>query len=217
MEASCKKGGHLMSEQRDSLLALVEQLKRKAPEYLDLISAQTDQEFEEAFDSLLEGAVSHLEKNCKNFQRLDEEGLSAVLAGTLSVPGLTVTQETNSNGHVDLTIEADHCTPKHTVLGEAKIYATPSYHFSGIEQLLKRYTTGREGRGLLIIYFRKRNIRGLIGKLRERMNADLPCGQTGPSTDHRLKWSFLTSHSHNSGEELSLGHIGCNLYVETDK
>jgi hypothetical protein len=46
--------------------------------------------------SILEGAIHHLEKNKKKFQSLDEEGLSGVLAGALSIPGLTVTQETNS-------------------------------------------------------------------------------------------------------------------------
>ena len=67
-------------------------LKRKAPEYLDLLAAENDEEFEKAFDAILDKAVIHLEKNKKNFASLDEEGLSAVLAGSISVPGLTVSQ-----------------------------------------------------------------------------------------------------------------------------
>lgn len=202
-----------MKQAHDTVQELVERLKRKAPEYLDLISAETDDEFEAAFEVLLEKAVSHLEMNRKNFRQLDEEGLTAALAGKLSMPGLTVTQETNSNGHVDLTIEADHCTPQRKKLGEAKIYAGAAYHISGIEQLLGRYTTGREGRGLLVVYVRKKNIKELLAKLREQLDAVLPHGQTVPSRDHTLKWSFITRHSHSSGEELSLSHIGCNLHT----
>src|SRR3984893_7746551 len=169
---------------KNSAAEYFERLKRKAPEYLDLLTAETEDEFETAFTALLEKAVSYLETNKKNFAKLDEDGLSAALRGWLSIPGLTVTQETNSNGHVDLTIEADHCTPIRRKLGEAKIYDGPVYHFKGLEQLLGRYTTGREGRGLLIVYFRKQNIAGLVKKLREKMDADLPCQQQGKTVDH---------------------------------
>jgi hypothetical protein len=168
-------------------------------------------EFESAFDVLLEKAVSGLEQNKKKFESLDEDGLSGALALALSMPGLTVTRETNSNGHVDLTIEADHCSPARRKLGEAKIYDGPAYHFMGLEQLLGRYTTGREERGLLIVYFRKPNISGLMKGLRERMDSDLPCKQQGNTADHALKWSFLSAHAHACGDNLEVSHIGCNL------
>jgi hypothetical protein len=193
---------------------LVETLKRKAPEYLDLLTAQTDAQFEAAFDALLERAVSHLEANKGNYVTLDEEGLSAALAGALAVPGLTVSQEKHSNGHVDLTIEADHCRPARRKLGEAKVYDGPAYHLGGLGQLLKRYSTGREGRGLLIEYVRNTGIAGLIQKLRDRMDQDLPCSQVGPTSDHVLKWSFLSAHDHSSGEHVQVGHVGCNLSIE---
>ena len=124
-------------------------------------------------------AVDVLEQNKKNFDTLDEEGLSAALAGKLSIPGLTVSQEKHSNGHVDITIEADHCSQVRRKLGEAKIYDGPKYHLKGLEQLLGRYTTGREGRGLLIVYVRKKDITGLVTKLREKMDANLPMKQKG--------------------------------------
>lgn len=188
-------------------------IERKAPAYLDLLTAVTDEEFEAAFTALLEGAVQHLEKNKKKFATLDEEGLTAVFAGKLSVPGLTVEQETNSNGHVDLMIEADHCIPTRTKLGEAKIYSGPSYHMKGIGQLLGQYTTGRETRGLLLNYVRKKNIKGLTAKLKAALDKELPENQIGPCEDHTLKWSLVTKHQHSSGETVSLGHIGCNLHI----
>src|SRR6266567_1474961 len=137
-----------MHDKESTAFELIERLKRKAPEYIDLLTATTDAEFYEAFDAILGKAVAHLEKNKKNFDALDEEGLTGALAGALSIPGLTVTQETNSNGHVDLTVDADHCSPPRTVLGEAKIYKGPAYHLKGLEQLIGKYVTGRERRGL---------------------------------------------------------------------
>jgi hypothetical protein len=192
---------------------LVERIKRKAPEFLDLLTAESDSDFEAAFDALLQKAVTQLETNKMNFKNLNEVGLTAVLAASLSIPGLSVSQETHSNGHVDLTIEADHCVPMRKKLGEAKIYAGPAYHVKGLEQLLGRYTTGREGRGLLIVYFRKDDIAGLVKKLRGEMDDSLPFGQQGATADYSLKWSFLSIHAHSCGEKLEIGHIGCNLYT----
>lgn len=203
-----------MTDPDDSLLKLVELMQQKAPSYFKLLAAQTESDFEAAFDAMLEHAVSTLEKNSKNFASLDEVGLTGVLAAALSIPGLTVMQEAHSNGHVDLTIEADHCVPMRKKLGEAKIYDGPAYHISGLEQLLGRYTTGREGRGIVIAYVRKKNISDLVKGIRQKMDAELPCNQQGVTTDHLLKWSFLSIHAHSCGESLEVSHVGCNLFVE---
>ncbi|QYM80702.1 hypothetical protein K0B96_08915 [Horticoccus luteus] len=203
-----------MSPPIDSAARLVELIRRKAPEYLDLLTASTDEEFDAAFEALLGPAIAHLETNKLNYMELDEEGLSAVLCASLSIPGLAVSQEKHSNGHVDLTIEAEHCVPVRRKLGEAKIYNGPVYHIGGLVQLLQRYATGREGRGILIAYVRKKNIAGLLAKIREQMNAELPCDQQGETTDHLHKWSFLSKHAHHSGVHLQVSHVGCNLFVE---
>jgi len=208
-------GGCSVTGSADSYFALVEQIRRKAPAYLDLLTAETDDQFEAAFEIVLESAVRHLERNKANFQKLDEVGLSGALAGALAIPGLTVTQEAHSNGHVDLTIEADHCFPVRIKLGEAKIYDGCAYHIRGLDQLLRRYTTGREGRGLIISHVRQRDISGITNKLRLHMDETLPLSQKGPCQDHPIRWSFVTVHLHSSGEDLQVGHIGCNLYVET--
>src|ERR1041384_3688001 len=196
-----------MTNDPNSVAEMYERIRRKAPTYLDLLTAKTEKEFEEAFTMILEDAVQNLEKNKKHFKKLGEEGLSAALAGKLSIPGLTITQETNSNGHVDLTIEADHCSPARIKLAEAKIYAGPGYHIKGISQLLGRYTTGRETPGLLINYVRKKDIKKITAKLKATMDKRLPANQTGPCEDHILKWSLITKHKHNSGEILYIGHI----------
>jgi hypothetical protein len=205
----------IVSASQSNALALIEQIRRKAPEYLDLLTAVTDREFETAFDAVLGPAIAHLEENKSNFSKLDEDGLTAVLRVALSVPGLAVSQEKHSNGHVDITIEATHSTPVRKKLGEAKIYDGYVYHIGGLQQLIGRYSTGREGRGLLIVYCRKANIASLLKELRRRMDEEMPCSQAGQSKDHIHKWSFLTSHGHSSGESLEVGHIACNLYCGT--
>jgi hypothetical protein len=199
--------------QENSIAEMFDRVGTKAPEYLDVLTARTEEQFEAAFTVLLEVAVAGLEKNKKNFAALDEEGPPGALALALNVPGFTVTPEANSNGHVDLMIVADHCYPARTKLAEAKIYSTPSYHIKGIGQLLGHYTTGREGPGLLISYVRKKDIKGITAKLKAAIDAKRPENQVGPCADHKLKWSFLTRHKHSSGEIVALSHVGCNLAV----
>ena len=203
-----------MSIDQSSLYDYVEILKRTVPETLDLLTAQNDEQFETAFDALLQKAVERLEENKADFQSLDENGLSSALAMSLEMPGLQVLREAHSNGHVDITIIVSHCVRTRKKLGEAKIYDGPEYHIKGLGQLLGRYTTGRESRGLLIAYVKKKNIAGLIKKIRQEMDVTLPLSQQGNTINHTLKWSFLSTHAHSCGENLEVSHIGCNLYTQ---
>jgi hypothetical protein len=203
-----------MTPETDSLFAFVNRLYRETPELIQLATAKTDEEFEAAFDLVLDKTVRGLEANKVNFETLGEEGLSADLAHSLSMPGIAVMPEMNSNGHVDVVIYVYLCNPRRTKLCEAKIYDGPAYHIKGMRQLLNRYSTGRESRLLLISYVRKRNIKGLIDGLRKRLDRDRPLSQKGPTRDHTMKWSFLSSHVHSSGEILHVGHVGCNLHID---
>lgn len=203
-----------MISDTDTLLGLVKLLQVKAPELIDLLRAESETDFDNALDHFVERGVSHLEANSKNYVDLDEEGLSGVFSAAIQMPGLTVNRESHSNGHVDITIQADHCTPARTRLCEAKIYSGPEYHIGGLDQLLNRYTTGREGRGIVLSYVRKRNISGLVAAIRERMDQNLPCNQVGATKEHILKWSFTSAHMHSCGDTLKVCHVSCNLYFE---
>lgn len=200
---------------QDSLLSVFAMAQRRAPEYFDLLSAQTEREFDNAFDTFLEQALGWLETESKVFAKLDENGLTGILVGRLTLPGLTVTRETNSNGHVDITVTADHCSPIRKKLGEAKIYRGPAYHVAGLKQLLGRYTRGRECSGFIVIYHQGQDITGKTQGLRKKMDTELPFEQQGTTMNSRIKWSFQSAHKHSSGEVLKVGHVGCNMYVET--
>lgn len=191
-----------------------EMIKRISPYTLDLATANTREEFEDAFDGWFEKSIADLEKNSKNLQALGEEGISAVLALALNTPDLIVKQETNSNGHVDLTIELRNPRSYFIKLGEAKLWGGKKYHVSGLDQLLNRYSTGRECRGFVISYVKEKDIAELLEKLRDYIDAEKPHELSGPCNDHnKIKWSFLSSHKHKSGEVIDVHHIGCNLYI----
>jgi hypothetical protein len=202
-----------LSNKKGSLRDLQERMKRHMPATLDLLTARTDEEFESAFEVILEKTFTALEQDKKNYSKLNEDGLSSFLVNAFNMAGLQASRETSSNGHVDLTIDAGFCKPKRRKLGEAKIYDGPSYHVKGLTQLIGRYSTGRESRGLMIEYVKKADIARLIKSIRDAMDDDRPMQQQGKTQDNSLKWSFISVHKHSSGEKLQVGHYGCNLFI----
>jgi len=201
-----------MSE--SNLYNYIELQKKLSRETLDLVTANTEEEFDSAFDNWLTQAVSKLEANKLNYKNLDEEGLSAVLAATLTTGEISVTQEQNSNGHVDLTVKLNNSSPQRIKLGEAKIWHGEKYHVSGLDQLLNRYTTGRECRGFVISYVKIKDIKDLFEKLRKYIDEEKPFNLEGLCEDHNIKWSFLSKHKHDSGELVAICHLGCNMHID---
>lgn len=160
----------------------------------------------------------HLEKNARHLKDCNEETISAFFIAFLNMPGfLRTLQEAHSNGHVDITIEAEASTPLCRRLGEAKIYNGPSKHAKGLDQLVNRYSTGREGTGIMVEYVKKPNIKALVMKIRKYMDKTKPCAQYGDCQDHRMQWAFATHHGHISGELLRVLHVSCNLTVFENK
>ena len=178
----------------------------------DLIVAETDAEFDRAFDNWLVVAISRLESSSKEFKDLGEDALSSILTGFLNTGEVTATRETHSNGHVDITVKLVNSAANRTKLGEAKIWDGPSYHTKGLGQLLNRYTTGRECRGFVISYVKLQDIKALFEKLREYIDNEKSCDLQGICKDHNIRWSFLSSHKHSSGELVEVCHVGCNMY-----
>jgi hypothetical protein len=113
---------------------------------------------------------------------------------------------------VDITIEGEITPPLRRRLGEAKIYDGPKYHEKGLEQLVGRYTTGREGQGILIEYVKDPGIKQLVEKIRVHMDTNKPCAQDGETQDHRIRWAFVSHHLHRSQELIRVVHLNCNLY-----
>lgn len=174
-----------MSQDGGTFYDLTNQLRQQSPEHLDLFASLSDDDFQFAFYSLLSKALAGLEESKKGFQSLDEPALSAVLRLAMLVPGLSVTLEQHSNGHADLTFESYRLGMARRILGEAKIHDGPKYHIDGVGQLLG-YMTGRELRGLMVIYMRKANGSLLMKKVRDTMDAEQPEEQQGATRSNNI-------------------------------
>jgi hypothetical protein len=186
-----------------------------SPELRQLLDPNsTDEEFDEALEEHIGTAVEWLEENANALRADSEDSLSTTLAAKISIRKLVdATRETNSKGHVDITIKVISTSRKR--LGEAKIYDGYKYHVKGIKQLVERYSTGRERSGYMFCYVKNPNINAKIVALQSDCDGHLPCNQIGAATAHkaRRKWAFETRHTHESGEELRVVHYGVNLHV----
>lgn len=202
-----------MSTSDNSLATLFDMLRSKLPGLAGLMASESESEFDESLEFCLENAADLMEKNANHLTRQDEEAISAFLVACLNMPLLLrATQEAHSNGHVDITVEAVQVPPFRRRLGEAKIYRGPSTHVAGLEQLLGRYTTGRDRSAFMVEYVKDPDIAGLVVKIRLHMDMQKPLSQDGESADHRIHWAFTTNHKHGSGEMLRVLHLNCNLY-----
>lgn len=185
----------------------------QCPESFPLFDANaTDEEFDEALEIHIADAVRWLEESANTIGGDSEESLSHQLAGHLSLRKLiSATRETNTRGHVDITILVTTTARKR--LGEAKIYAGYAYHEKGIQQLVERYSTGRERSGYMFCYVKLPDIKGKMEKLQVDCDGCRPCRQSAASIKHRERWAFETHHTHSSGEDLRVVHFGINLYL----
>jgi hypothetical protein len=204
-----------MSLEGGTLFDLADQLRQQSPEHLDLFASLTDDQFQLAIDTLLNKAWSGLEEIKKGLQSLDEPTLSGVLRLAMLTPGLSVSLEQYSNGHADLTIESYRLGVARRILGEAKIHDGPRYHIDGVKQLLG-YMTGRELRGLMVVYMRKANGSVLMKKIRDTMDDEKPADQQSLTTPHAIRWAFDSNHLHSCGDNIRVSHVACNLHVEGD-
>jgi hypothetical protein len=196
----------------NTLLALFDYYKASYPGHIKILLSQTDEEFDAGLEEVFEGAADFLERNANHLAPLGEEQISAVFVAYLTRPGLRALQEAHSNGHVDITIEAERIPPIRRRLGEAKIHDGPTYHVRGLEQLVSRYASGREGMGVVIEYVTKPKIKDLVTKIRAHLDSTKPCSQESESKDHRIRWAFTTDHQHSSGESFRVLHLNCNLH-----
>jgi hypothetical protein len=203
-----------MTPETDSLTALIDQLRTTYPSLasLAILVSKTDPEFDDALENLFAEAVDDLERNATYLAVNNEDAISAYLAAYLTRTGIRVTKQAHSNGHVDLTIEAE-LPPYRRRLGEAKIYDGPAYHVKGLEQLVQRYSTGRETLGILVEYVKKPGIKTLVRKTKLHMDQTKPFDQVGTAEDHHhIRWAFTTKHKHSSDEIIRVIHLSCNLY-----
>jgi hypothetical protein len=170
----------------------------------------------EAFDHYLERhieqCVGDMEAEAHHLIEDSEEKLSAYLAAALRHPGLGVQRESYSNGRVDLTIWQDGVVGGQKRLVEAKIYDGPVYHVEALEQLIRRYSTGRMRTGYVFEYVKKKGIATLVKRLRDHADKTKPLAQHGNTAAHAMRWAYESHHLHTSDELFRVVHVGVNLF-----
>jgi len=182
------------------------------PALQKLFQARTAEEFDDFLDGHFEECVQRMEAEAHHLMEDSEEKLSAFLAAALSFKGLDVIREGYSNGRVDLTIKLDSVTFPQRRLAEAKIYKGAANHAKAIEQLVSRYSTGRQNRGYVVEYVKNPGIADIVIKLRKQADTDFPARQHGSTCDHKMKWAYLSDHRHASEELIHVVHINVNLH-----
>lgn len=91
-----------------------------------------------------------LEEEANQHSKKDETGISSTVMMFLTGARYRCSTETNSNGHVDLTVEEGDFK----WLGEAKIHKGNEWTHHGFDQLVTNYSTGRPNacHGAIIVY-----------------------------------------------------------------
>ena len=181
------------------------------PELRRLFQASSPADFDAFLDLHFERCIQRMEAEAHHLNEDGEEKLSAFLAAALSLPGLSVVREGYSNGRVDLTIRSESLLSPEQRLAEAKIYDGPAYHVEAIDQLISRYSTGRQSVGYVIEYVKKPGIATLVTKLRKHADTNLPVGQSGSTIKHNMQWAYVSEHNHLSDQLIRVVHINVNL------
>lgn len=182
------------------------------PELRRLFEASKPEDFDEFLELHFERCVQRMEAEAHHIAGDGEEKLSAFLAAALSMPGLSVVREGYSNGRVDITIKSESLFSPEQRLGEAKVYDGPVYHSQAIGQLISRYSTGRQPTGYVIEYVKKPSIAKIVTGLRKEADAKLPIHQEGATSDHAMKWAYVSQHRHSSDELVRVVHVNVNLH-----
>lgn len=197
-----------MSVSPDALLTWAE----RYPELALLFDPSgSEEDYDNALERLIDGAVRWLEDNANDLDGASENLLSTTLAGKISMPGLRAVRERNVNGHVDITIEIEHSFPHRRWLAEAKKWKGEAWHVEGMSQLIQRYSTGRDRTGYVFDYVLNPDIEGKWKALRQSLDKARPLLQEGGCSDHSGAWAFETRHKHRSGRSIRVVHYGVNL------
>jgi hypothetical protein len=99
-------------------------------------------------------------------------------------------------------------------LGEAKIHKDYAWLVEGLNQLQKRYATGREAGSGLLIYIKGSNAQAVLDEWCRRLELSKECNlKSTEDADKAEKLAFWSLHAHEgSGLEIRTKHLGVALY-----
>jgi hypothetical protein len=177
-----------------------------------LYFADNEAQFVKAVDLILDVAIRRLEENAATHRSSDELALSTMLSDLIKYAA-PCGKESYRNGHVDVAIGHPR-KEQFQYLGECKIYNGFKRHCGGCDQLLNRYSSGRDVRGFVLEFFNRPGMYKLLGDLKTQFDQKVPLKMKGSSTPHdHIKGAFISLHTHFTQTDVEVLHLGCNLYI----
>lgn len=196
----------------NSLREFVQYLNQKLPGTADIFFSYDKKSFAEGVEISLHAAIMEIESSSVLYPNSNELQLSTILKSILRNAAIPCEAEAYTNGHVDITI----CHPKRLsirCLGECKIWAGYNRHKEGCEQLLSRYSTGREARSFVLEFFKNNKMYEHLESLRENFSLNKPLRMVAtPIVNNTIEGAFVTAHIHFTEQEIEILHLGCNVF-----
>lgn len=152
--------------------------------------------------------LSDIEAGSKEFNALDEDGLSQVLITTLKHSMLFYgIAQGNSRGHVDLTIVCPTIKNdrQFKYLGEAKIWNGAKKGIAGFVQL-GGYMTGGHPTAFMMLYFKTKTCDDMFSEYIK----ELISSQGGSVVLQETRFA-TTKHSHSSAAVVDIDHYAAHL------
>ncbi|GAB5541420.1 MAG: hypothetical protein SangKO_011800 [Sandaracinaceae bacterium] len=163
----------------------------------------------------LDVCVTRAETKANHYSTLGEESITALaFMGPLDHIGYRVGCEPDHRGHADIIIEPGQVSgDRYRWLGEAKIHGAYDDLFYCLAQLLTRRTTGKEGRGGVILYVRTKTktLADVMAEWRHRLEEE-KAHKLQAVSDDECPGNFRSLHSHpNTGFDFEVRHFGVVL------
>ena len=201
-----------IDQPENKLREFLHYLDNQLPGTARLYFSNNEREFIEAVDLVLEIAIRRLEENAASHNGLKELVLSTMLSDLIRQAAIPCAKEVFRNGHVDVAIGHPR-KQQFQYLGECKIYDGFRKHCRGCDQLLNRYSSGRDLRGFVLEFFYEPRMYLLLEVLKTQFDEDRPLQMKGSSRTHHIKGAFITLHTHFTETDVEVLHLGCNLYI----
>ena len=176
---------------------------------LRIQAAETHEEMLKQLERALALAISHLVRNRKYKQGLDEDQRTVELVSLLQMAGFPAYHDVKIGGHTDISVEM---RDGFLWIGEAKNWTGQSWIFKGFRQLLTRYATGlpSQNNGAIIIYFDQEKAGELLAKWEKALSRQWKL--TGNIQKVNCL-QFDSAHPHKgTGETFYVKHYAVPLY-----
>ncbi|MCM8529327.1 MAG: hypothetical protein NE327_22585 [Lentisphaeraceae bacterium] len=138
-----------------------------------------------------------------------EDEITQEISNLLNCSGYNSSNETNSNGHVDLTVIKSGYEWK----GEAKIHGAYDHVKCGLEQILQ-YCNGNESKAGVLIYISREDSLSIMKEYKNRIE----CYDRYPPSSEVLmcvKQRISSSHKHEAtGNKIEITHFPFALYYK---